>query len=357
MNAIGLISLNPAVENVYFTEIAKRSLQYGLVCYRFIPTNMNPFTHKISGEKFDHQRQEWADSEFPLPPILYDRCFYGDSPVSKASSAIMKWLKSREDLCFLGCGLPNKWELYEKLSDSPLAPYILRTFQANGPKEVLSYLKKQKNILLKPVSGSGGRGIVRIIKEKEKISVSMEQQQLVKSSFSSEDRAFQWIEKLLSRDYLMQPFLPLSDHKDRPFDVRVFLQKDSEGAWAERGRGIRAGKPQGILSNLSAGAQTEDYQHWLKTLPPKDRQMVNEEIDDITKKLPHLLEEMFPPLFELGIDIGIAKDRSIWILDVNSKPGHKVVLETNPDAKEILYAAPLEYAGLLSTKREREAKP
>lgn len=358
MKEIGLLSLNLAVENLYFTEIAKRSKQYGMECCRFLPTKINPFSHKILGEKFDHDLQEWKESEFPIPTILYDRCFYGESPGSKTASSIMKWLKNRDDLLFLGYSLPNKWELHQHLSSSPLSPYILKTLKATKKEEVLSYLNKQRNILLKPVSGSGGRGILCLKKEKEKISLSLEQQQqLLHSTFPSEEAAGKWIDKLLSREYLMQPFLHLIDKKNRPFDVRIFLQKDGNGVWVERGKGIRAGKTHGIQSNLSAGAQTEDYQNWLKTLPPQKRQMINEELHDITKKLPELLETMFPPLFELGIDIGIAKDHSLWILDVNSKPGHKVVLETNPAAKENLYAAPLEYGRLLSLKREREAKP
>jgi len=41
------------------------------------------------------------------------------------------------------------------------------------------------------------------------------------------------------------------------------------------------------------------------------------------------------------------------VLDTNSKPGRKVIASTNPDLKEVLYKAPLEYARML-TLPERE---
>nr|WP_233896682.1 YheC/YheD family protein [Heyndrickxia coagulans] len=59
--------------------------------------------------------------------------------------------------------------------------------------------------------------------------------------------------------------------------------------------------------------------------------------------MPAVLEETFQPLFELGIDLLIAGDQSIWILDINSKPGRKMVSLLHPEKTGQMAEAPLAY--------------
>jgi glutathione synthase/RimK-type ligase-like ATP-grasp enzyme len=356
MKSFGFISLNPAAENSYFTEVAQCSSRYGMECFRFKPTKIDPVTHLVSGEKYHPEHRAWQSAKFPIPEILYDRCFYQDNPISKTSQSIVNWLKKRKDLCFLGNGLPNKWRIYEILSQSSLKPYIPKTIKAESPQQVLAFLAKRKKVILKPTFGSGGMGIACLEAEKDEISVLIEkQQELFRTTFPNKKQARLWIENLLKKkEYISQPFLPLSDSLERPFDLRLFLQKNGEGSWVERGRGVRIGQKQGILSNLRAGADTEPFQTWVDTLKPTQKEFLLKEISDLSLNLTTILEEALPPLFELGIDIGVAKDLSLWILDVNSKPGRKVVLETTPEATDALYSAPLEYGRLLTLNHQKE---
>jgi glutathione synthase/RimK-type ligase-like ATP-grasp enzyme len=358
MYSFGFISLNPELENSYFTEVAKRGSDYDIECYRFSPIQINPVTHLVTGEKYHPDLQEWQPQKFQLPDILYDRCFYSEHHLAKNAIAIMKWLKNREDLLFIGHGLPNKWKLYQTLSNSNLSPYVVKTISVIDAFQTLSFLEREKKIILKPTSGSGGMGIACLEKEKETISVIVEkQQQILRSTFPSISIAQKWIDNIRTqKEYLAQPFLQLVDQDNRPFDIRILIQKDGNGQWVERGRGIRTGQTNGVLSNLSAGAETVPFHKWLNSLDPKKIEFLEKEINEITTQLPIILEETYPPLFEIGIDIGVAQDLSLWILDVNSKPGRKVVLETTPFAQETLYTAPLEYGRMLAGQYEQGRK-
>ncbi|MEH7081394.1 YheC/YheD family protein [Neobacillus drentensis] len=51
-----------------------------------------------------------------------------------------------------------------------------------------------------------------------------------------------------------------------------------------------------------------------------------------------------------------SENGSIWILDINSKPGRKVLLHTQPDIKETLTLAPLLYGKHLSQMAQNERK-
>jgi glutathione synthase/RimK-type ligase-like ATP-grasp enzyme len=358
MYTFGFISINPKLEDSYFTEVAKRASHYNIECYRFSPTNINPVTHIVTGEKFNSDHQEWLTDEFQIPDILYDRCFYADHALAKNALAIMKWLKRRSDLIFIGHGLPNKWNLYQTLANSNLSPYVIKTIQVKDAIQTLSFLEDEKKIILKPAFGSGGMGIACLEKENETISVTVEkEQQILTSTFPSRSIAHNWIETLRTKkEYLAQPYLQLVDQDNRPFDIRILMQKDGNGQWVERGRGIRTGQTNGVLSNLSAGADTEPFHKWANGQNPSKIEFLEKEIREITTQLPQIIEQTYPPLFEIGIDIGVAKDFSLWILDVNSKPGRKVILETTPSALESLYTAPLEYGSRLAVQHEQGRK-
>lgn len=349
MAAIGFMTLNLNSETTYFEEISRFAQQKQIQCFRFVPSKINPITEKVAGEQFDTEKNKWIKKEFPLPEVLYDRCFYGDDAHSKQCMAIVNWLKTRKDIQFLGYGLPNKIELYEVLAASKLAPYIPKTIFITSPEQVLNTLTTLNPIIIKPINGSQGYGIYFIEKNnKEYIVRTDKKEKQVSHTFTNEVKFSTWLSSLLKkRDFLLQPFLLLSNKWDQPYDIRSLLQKNEHGDWKVIGKGIRTGKKGGILSNLAAGADVITFETWINSSQLHSKDYLCEELEYILTNIPSVLEENFLPLFELGVDIGIAKDGTIWILDINSKPGRKVILQTNPDIKALLSAAPILYANTL----------
>ena len=350
MISFGMMSRSFNSERTYFTEIAKRANPDIFTCYRFAPAKIHPITEMVAGEKFDHEKEKWVKAEFLLPKVIYDRCFYANDHESKQSMAIVKWLKNREDITFLGNGLPNKWSIYEVLSRSALAPYIPETILVPSGKAVIVQLKKWSTAILKPVFGSGGAGIYKIKNSGRKFAILAEADgRLSEKVFLSTSETEAWLDRLCSKnEYMMQPYLELSDSHNCPFDIRVLLQKDRGDKWIMRGKGIRRGHKDGILSNLAAGGEIQAFEDYAGSLDFRTRKFLSLELEEILSMLPGILEASFPRLFELGIDIGVSKDKALWVLDTNSKPGRKVITSLNPDLKEILYKAPLEYAMTLS---------
>jgi hypothetical protein len=354
----GIMTLTMDSENTYFNEIATRAAAHDMECYRFIPSHIDPLTQLVKGKKYDPIEQNWISSEFPIPTILYDRCFYGDDDHSKQCMPIVSWLKNREDFTFLGYGLPNKLELYEILKESVLSPYLVPSQPVTDEKIVFEELAIKKRLILKPVNGSQGYGIYYINKSNKTFHVKTEKhKQMISRIFPNDVKFGKWLKQLIQhRRYLLQPYLELFNQELQPFDIRMLLQKNAEGKWMERGKGIRKGSTGGILSNLSAGGTVIDFKSWSSNLPITVKEFIKNELDYIKLNLPLLLEEKFLPLFELGVDIGVAKDGSIWILDVNSKPGRKVILSTSPDLQNTLFDAPLLYGKHLTQAHHIERK-
>ena len=124
MIAFGIMTLSMESEASYIDEIAIRAHSCGMECFRFLPSKINPHNLKAEGRRFEIDQQRWIECEFSIPALLYDRCFYGDDEHSKQCIPIVSWLKSREDITFLGYGLPNKLDLYHALKTTVLSPYL-----------------------------------------------------------------------------------------------------------------------------------------------------------------------------------------------------------------------------------------
>lgn len=354
MISLGFMTLDLHNEHSYFTEIAKRAHNHHIICYRFIPSKINPITEIIEGEIYDANNYRWTKKSFYLPDVLYDRCFYGDDFHSKQCKAIINWIKGKENIQFLGFGFPNKLELYEVLYQSKLSAYLPKTVSIVSTQTVDSYVKELNKIIIKPIDGAQGNGVYLIEKENINIIVKTDKEKKqVSRTFSKHSTYLSWLERVLSkREYLLQPFLSLQNENNQPFDIRSLLQRDQHGNWITVGKGIREGRKDGIVSNLSLGGTVIPFEAWSKGINEPTRNFVIEEIEDILQNLPPILENHFSPLFELGVDIGVARDGSVWILDINSKPGRKVLLLSDPELKEYLYESPLLYTKWLMERRE-----
>jgi hypothetical protein len=354
MIALGFVTLYANQERAYATEIAKRAQTYNIQFYRFTPISIDPMSEYVHGEIYNSQTDSWEKAEFEIPTFLYDRCFYGNDEHSKKCQPIMNWLKNRPDCIFLGHGLPNKWDIHNALiQDKLLSPYIPTTEQATSTTVILHTLMKIHKIILKPEKGSMGRGIVGLVLHRSYAeAIYKENGQLQTTQFATRGDLKNWLrETILTQAYLMQPYLPLHDENDRPFDIRILLQKDSKGKWIEQGRGIRRGFVDHIISNIDGGGEIISFEDWSERLSDNQKLLLQDNIHTLTTRLPFILEEQFSPLFELGIDVGVTKDGALWLLDTNSKPGRKVLLQTSSDEKkEDLYTAPLQYCFYLHSQ-------
>lgn len=352
-SVLGFMTLHQEAEKSYSTEIAKRAGSFGLTVFRFCPADIQPGTALLKG--FVYEQDEWKPSLQPLPAFIYDRCFYSKGDRSAKSRPIAEWLKNRPDTVFLGKGLPDKWAVHQAImKDSTLSFYLPDTAQIDTAKDILPLLFRERQCMLKPVKGAQGRGIIALSLSGKTIEAVYHNGANKKTKgFSSIEEFEIWMNLFLKQStspYLIQPLLQLTDRSRYPFDIRILMQKDGSGNWAERGRGIRRGYQGSFISNLGSGGEALSYEDWFQRLSRRQAYLFHDDLSTILSKLPIVLEQSFSSLFELGIDIGYSRDGSIWILDVNSKPGRQLIMQTQPDQKNNLYEAPLAYCKHLLAK-------
>ncbi|MCD7034834.1 YheC/YheD family protein [Metabacillus sp. GX 13764] len=342
----GYMTVHPEHELSLSEELGKRCSAYGLSLFRFCPLDIDPVSLQAKGKRY--KNGGWENTEEPIPFYIYDRCFYGKGSRSAKSRPITEWLKKHPERVFLGKGLPSKWEVHEFLSSHPsLSFYMPETIKITHFEQISIFLLKERACLLKPAQGSQARGIIAVRMKGRSIEITYHAGKDRKTkSFAGMKDFEKWFNAYLKQSrltYLLQPLLSLQNKNGYPFDIRTLLQKDENGEWQVRGKGIRSGYQGSFVSNLGSGGESSSFQEWIETYPRKMQYLINDELDTILRTLPEAMEERFSSLFELGLDIGFSKNGSLWILDVNSKPGHKLILKGAPEQAETLHCAPLAY--------------
>jgi glutathione synthase/RimK-type ligase-like ATP-grasp enzyme len=350
MTSLGFLTIRKEQEVSYFTEIAKAS-SHSITLFRFTPLDIKPGTEMVNGYQYDPSKGEWIKNEFPIPDYIYDRCFYRGNSLSKKSEPIVNWLKQRPGTTFLGYGLPNKWEVYTALSQlSEVSPYLPKTTLIDQFSSIKKALKQSSTVILKPVSGSQGNGIMKLQVITNSIVLhSQNKGEEILKTFHSAEEFKSYFQKLLQNTaFLCQPFFNFQI-EDSPYDIRILLQKNKDGLWIEQGRGVRKGKKHGIVSNLHHGGEVLPFPFILNNWTKSKKLLVLEEIETIINQVPLHLEKKFGRIFELGLDIGVTDEGAVWLLDINSKPGRKVINHTFPNKKQDILEAPLKYCEFLHT--------
>lgn len=350
MHSLGIMTNDSSKEKPYFTGIAREAKKEEIQVFRFSPQNIDTDAGIIKGERYRPGR--WEACEFRAPDYVYDRCFHGVVRQNSAVKEKIAWLKKHSP--FLGYGLPGKWDIYQALKKDPfLQAFLPYTERLKDAKQADSLLAEYPKLLLKPEFGARGTGIFLLERNGVTISAALEKNgKTYTRTFSSPADSKRWLQRLLKKySYLAQPFLELVNSLNEPFDIRILLQKDGQNQWAERGRGIRSGKQDGITANLATGGQAFSFESYVNTLPAARTRSLEPFLERISTKVPAVLEEAFGRLFELGVDLGFDKDGKIWILDVNSKPGRKTIERLYPEQTAVLYKAPAAYCKYLLESR------
>lgn len=352
-HTLGFLVTDLKHEQAYLTEIAKKAAYFGMKCVRFRPEDIHRDFSLITCFHYHPIKEQWEKRKAPLPNIIYDRCYY-DAPFSTQKQTVHQ-LKTKKDVLFLGHGLPNKWKVYEALQQTNIKRYLPDTFFVYDVDTIFQYVHLYQHVMLKPQYGANGRGIITLLKERDHVSLHyFSNDGQLRQKLVTKKQAMTFFQRLLAKSpYLLQPLLSLQTDDNRPFDLRILMQKNGQGEWQVQGKGIRIGMKDAFVSNVTKGGAFLPFDRWFTATGNEMNWALLSELHNMLFQLLRAIEKKFSPLFELGIDVGIEWNKQrLWILDINSKPGRKVVLETEPEKQEQLYEAPVLYALYLLHQKE-----
>lgn len=346
-------------EPVYFRQLLRAGRELGVTVFLFSPRDVQVKRRRIRGITLT-DRGRWASRWFSWPDVVIDRYWYTPKPV------FQEYVSFRKQPYFLYANnrFANKWRVHEVLySNENMRKWLPETCTYTGEKGRLKeMLTRHRIIYLKPINGTGGRGILRIEKRGEHYHLLGRDKQRVKKAAVAKgsagliSRVRQWVGQ---EKYLMQQGLELGLLPGRSVDIRLLMQKDEHAEWLVTGMGCRVGPKNSATANLHGGGKAVAADHFLTQCfsEEKAKQLI-EECEQLAYETAAAIEAYFGSMMELGLDIGIDVQGRVWLIEINPKPGRDIFREMGqPDLYRLAVRRPLQYALTLASRKHSSLQP
>lgn len=285
----------------------------------------------------------WKPAELPLPDVIYNRIHSRRLEFGKEYQ-FFRQLLSDLSIPIFNDRFLSKWEVHEHLiHENHLHSYIPET-NIFTKDNLAVFLQKYETIFIKPVHGSQGRNIFKIIKENNQFHL--------KSSIKSQSadiqielpamELYQQIKPLLNnRIYIIQQGIPLLTYQSRGMDYRVLCHKNHQNIWIVTSVVARISAEDEFVSNIARGGEVMTPISALRDIMSiSDAKRLISQIKELAIETALIIDRNSPGITgELGIDIGIDTDCNPWLIEVNSKPSKSFEdgqMKLRPSAKAII---------------------
>ncbi|MGG1616759.1 YheC/YheD family protein [Paenibacillus sp. NRS-1782] len=250
---------------------------------------------------------------------------------SQAQALLSKWRKTQLLLPHRGI--------------KPFVPDTRRYTKAN----LKSMLEKYGMVYVKPERGTFGKGVMRVEQEEGQRFAYQHEEKRVE--FKNVEALYASLSKKTGKkSYLIQKGIHLLRHQKRYFDIRVMVQRNAKGPWESTGIIGRLGHPRKIVTNYHSGGTPMALEELLKSHLSQRKQA------ELIKKLNALgitiavqLQKTYPNFRQIGVDIGLDRSFTPWIIEVNTKPDPYIF---NQLKDKSMYRKVLSYWRLANEKRK-----
>ncbi|MFA7076910.1 MAG: YheC/YheD family protein [Syntrophomonas sp.] len=336
-------------QSFFIKELNITGRALGQLCFGFDPRSINYRNKTVTGYIFING--SWRRRIFPVPDVVYPR----EAGYSSSSLQIRRKLEE------LGCKFINppllgKWQTHQILSKNlSLSQYIPDTRKANNFQQVNRMLRQYGSVYIKPITGSQGRDIIRVVKAQSS-NIYRYQYKVNKQAYAGTAYSLNSLHQSLGsimrkRNYIVQRQIDLLKIYGNIADVRVLVQKDNSGEWSVTGKAFRIGKRGSITSNISGGGKGLKLETGLSGYfaDPRMQASILDEVDYLALEAAKALEMHTSSIGELGIDIGIDAKGKLWFIEANLKPARKIfLLIGEKSTRRMSIRKPLLYASYLA---------
>jgi hypothetical protein len=345
-------SRRPRRYTFYAKEAARLGFEATLL---FGPEDVDLTRRRV--EAFRYEGGGWRRAMCPLPDIVHDMGFY-TSPDATRRAKRIKSLGS--GLPFTGYALGHKWTLHEKLLRTPYAPYVPETVLLRSPNAAVRLAARFGAVMVKPRDGKQGKGIVRISREGSGSNTFHWQERMSREGpLAPSALAARLHSRFRPASAVVQRWMDIRCPMGGVFDIRALVQKTEGEAWRLTEMAVRQSGIGRIASNVSGGGSVKPATEFLARMyGESEAGRILEQCRSIADGLPSALEAAYGKRFvELGIDLAVEKGGDVRIIEVNIKPGKKIVRALSGErAYADALAQPIRYAKWLSDRRDSLGK-
>lgn len=318
-----------------FIDLIRAGAQHGAIVY-VLTTDEFPLSgDKVAGYTFSQKLQRWKKKLMPLPKVIYNRIPYRKFEFLPDVQQVLQTCMRDNRIHFFNPAFFNKWTLFEWLSKGKETRGMIPATKKLGDSGDLEQLLQEHDCLyLKPVRGKAGKGIMKVAKTtasgaKTKahspvytLSIQDKTRSLV-SRYTTVSKLWSEIRALTDgKDYLIQQAISLSKYKQRPFDLRVLVQKNGKGLWSIAGVGARVAGKLSITTHVPRGGSIDDPVKLLEASfgHAGSKRIISKVRRAAIQAARQIEKECAKPLGEMSMDLGVDSNGDIWFFEANSKP-------------------------------------
>lgn len=338
-------------EKTVYRRMITEGRRLGLDVFVFTPMDVHTGKEMIHALMYDPRTGKWSRKWRRFPDMIYDRCRIQRSP---RFQQLLRFRSKYSHLLFLNRPLRNKWTVHQTFSQKGrFRQHLPETLLYRSSQDLHKMLKLSPIVYVKPASGTGGRGILRIqrlggVRGIYDVQGRRQSRQIIpprKVSLTSlESIVRQWC---IGGNFIVQQGIPLRLPSGRVHDYRMLVQKNGQGNWEMTGIAGRVGAARSVTSNLHGGGHAiraeKLLREWLGSEEKVHKTL--ETADKLGTDAARYLESSYGALCELALDLAIDSSGKIYILEVNPKPAREVFAQSgDSDTYHKALVRPLEYA-------------
>lgn len=311
-----------------FIDLIKMGESLGVDVYVVTAQELNLSEPVITGYRYDSNKGTWNKKPVPLPAVLYNRIPSREDELEETVSHKIKECMRHPYIQLFNPFYFNKWTLFNWLKRSNTTnKYIPATRKLTPKLKLAHFIKNHPIVYFKPVKGKAGKGIMRVERVYEKKYRYLLTIQEYKKTHHYPFRLIASLRTKIKQyadgePYIVQQGIQLTSFKDRPYDLRVLVQKNRNGRWVLTGIGARIAGEKSITTHVPRGGRIDDPR---KVLASSFGLASSRKIFIRLKKSALIIARQIEKsskhrLGEMSMDLGMDAAGNIWFFEANAKP-------------------------------------
>ncbi|WP_426452048.1 YheC/YheD family protein [Paenibacillus sp. S-38] len=310
------------VNTAFCRELTDACRLYGASVFFSTPDDLQAQGDTVKGWRYTGT---WERMSFPVPDVLYNRLTSRKLENLENVQEFVSHAKTRHNAVMFNEKYLNKTEVFDALrKESGLGTYLPESHLLRSFSMLKAMCTKHPTVFLKPITGSLGKGIIRVRRQPEGSYLChfTSLNGARKQSFSTLSQLFTTIAgKVKTQKYQIQQGLTLLTVGGRPVDFRALVQRGDTGQWGITSIVARIAGSQHFVSNLARGGTLSTVKDALARSGSAAASGGLPKLRRAALSIAKGIESQVPGHFaELGIDLAIDTSGRVWLLEVNSKP-------------------------------------
>lgn len=221
---------------------------------------------------------------------------------------------------FLAKKSESKLTKHRILRSSAELRNVLPHTRSFSRRNFVAFIGRYSKVIAKPVSGSGGAGVLMITQvKKETYQVHRGAK---RKTIRGKKGAYRYVRRKLGTRYLLQRRISLAQVGGRPFDVRVMVQRRPGSSWVVTGMLAKVAGRGYIITNIK---RSGGYVLPLSTAI--QRSNIRASSPSVIARLRRIallaarrLSGYYSSQLVFGFDMGIDAKGKVWIIEANLRP-------------------------------------